>query len=269
MPVTYASALRRSLPSLALPAAVAALALVGPSPAGAASVSSSNAYVTRGVCTTSIADAQARAASFSVGLREFTRKATSYGFRAQIQERVGKGRWTTLKGAQSPDGLGTWQDAQSGSTKMVRKITVRGLRPGSAYRLRVGYRWIGPGGKTSASRTSRSCHVKDLRPNVGVDKDVGWTPGTTGGQVVYRVPVTASGLDALRTADVVVEIRQGSVVLGRTTFRPTSSSDVELVPGRRCVSGQPITVVLDPDGVIDERNERDNSVTVPCRLASR
>lgn len=269
VPVPYVSSLRRSLPSLVLPAAIAGLLVAGAGSASAATISSSNAYVTRGVCTTSVADAQARAASFTVGLREFTRKATSYGFRAQIQERAAGGRWTTLTGAQSPDGLGSWQDAQPGSVKMVRKITVRGLRPGSSFRLRVGFRWVTATGKQTVTRTSRACSVVDLRPNLAIQGTVGWTPGTTGGQVVYRVPVSVSRLEALRKAEVVLEVRQGDQVLGRTSFRPTSGFDYELVPGRRCVGGQPITVTLDPEGLIDEQNEQDNSATVSCNAVVR
>lgn len=271
VPVPYASPLRRSLLPLAVPAVAIGLFLAGPGPASAATatVSASNAYVTRGVCTTSVADPQSRAASFTVGLREFTRKATSYGFKAQIQERAPRGRWTTLTGAQSPDGIGSWQDAQPGSVKMLRKITVRGLRPGSSYRLRVNYRWVTPAGKKTATRTSRSCPITDLRPNLSIGNVLGWTPGTTGGQVVYRVQVISTRLDALRSSDVALEVRQGGQLLGRTSFRPTSALDTELVPGRRCVSGQPITVVVDPDGLIDEQNEQDNSTTVACNPATR
>ncbi|MGX6450103.1 hypothetical protein ACVU7I_18855, partial [Patulibacter sp. S7RM1-6] len=102
------------------------------------------------------------------------------------------------------------------------------------------------------------------RPNLAVGTAAPWIPGATGGEVAYRVPIRTSGLAALAGRAVAVTVRQNDVVLASTSFVPAAASDVALVPGRRCVGGQPLVVTVDPAGAIDERDETDNAATVPC-----
>ncbi len=251
-PLTAAAALA----GLVLAAAPAAAATPSAAPADAAKVG-------RGTCTTSATDPQARAASFTVTMRALP-PARTYGFRTTLQEKAPGGRWTTLTGAAAPQGLGQMEDARPGAASMRRKITVRGLRPGASYRLRVRFRWAFADTTLAVGRTSRACRVVDPRPNLAVGAAAPWIPGAVGGQVVYRVPVRTSRLAALAGRSVGVTVRQGDVVLAGTSFVPAAADDVALVPGRRCVSGQPVVVTVDPAGEIDERDETDNAVTVPC-----
>lgn len=231
--------------------------------AGAVPVVSNLSSVSRGVCTTSLTDANARAASFTVKVANQA-TASSYGFAASLQERTPRGRWTTLTGDASPVGLGPFQPAAQGAPKMIRKINVRGLRMGSSYRLKVNFRWTLPDGTQSVTVRSESCAVKELRPNLKILNILGWLPGTTGNQVVYRVRVGASRLAGIAGRMLSVSVRQGTTVLGAVSVRPTAAKQYVLVPGTRCDSRQDVTYRVDGDQKVEESNLADNESTLPC-----
>jgi hypothetical protein len=254
----------RRFPLLVVPVLAAVLL----TPAGASAATPGAASVSRGVCTTSATDAQARAASFTVRMRDVP-PTTSYGFSARLEERLPGQRWKTLKGAEVPAGFGAFDTARAGAPRMTRRINVQGLHPGSSYRLRVSYRWSGPGAPRAVQRVSRACAVKDLRPDVGLTGEFGWQPSTTGGEVAYRIGLRADGLDALKGVDVPVVVRQGAAVLATGTVRPTSATDVLLLAGRRSPQGQPVTVELDPDSVVEDRDASDDLLTASCTPVTR
>ncbi|MDO9408518.1 hypothetical protein [Patulibacter sp.] len=259
--------LRRSAPAL-LAASLLLAAPVGASAASSSKVPSGTAKVSRGVCATSATDLQARAASFSVTVRDLP-PAGSYGFSARLEERMPGARWKALKGQDVPSGFGAFEVARSGAPSMSRRITVRGLHPGSSYRLRVTYRWTGSSSTTVVRRTSRACAVKDLRPDVGLTGEFGWQPSTTGGEVAYRIGLRSDGLDALKGVDVPVVVRQGQSVLATGVVRPSAASEVVLLTGRRCVQGSPVTVELDPDGLVEDRDATDDLLSASCLPVAR
>jgi hypothetical protein len=252
---------------LALPALAAGLVLLAV-PSGAAAASASPplpglAKVSRGVCTTSPTDPQARAAGFVVRMRELP-GASSYGFAVRLQERAPGAGWKTLKGAAVPAGFGEFETARTGAPRMTRRLNVRGLHPGSSYRVRVQFRWSTPAGVRELTRTSRACAVRDERPNVGLTGEFGWQPSAAGGEVAYRVGLTADGLGALEGVDVPVVVRQGQTVLASGLLRPSAAAEVVALAGRRCMQGQPVTVQLDPDGLVEDRDAADDVLTAAC-----
>jgi hypothetical protein len=267
LPVTPAGP-RRSL--LAVPglAALALAATPAVASAATASVPAGAAKVSRGVCTTSVSDPQLRAASFTVRMRD-TPPTASYGFSVRLQERPVDGRWKTLKGSDVPAGFGDFVTARSGAPSLSRKLNVQGLHPGSAYRLRVAYRWNGESGTRTAVRTSRACSVKDLRPDIGLTGQFGWQPSSMGGEVAYRIGIQSDGLEALSGVDVPIVVRQGATTLATGTLRPSAGSEVVLVTGRRCVRDQLVTIQLDPDGVVDDRDPDDDVLMAPCAPVTR
>lgn len=262
------SGLRRSL--LAVPGLAVLAVLAAPAGALAApsSVPAGSAKVSRGVCTTSISDPQLRAASFTVRMRDLA-PSSSYGFAVRLQERPAGGRWKTLKGADVPTGFGGFVTARTGAPSLTRVFNVQGLHPGSTYRLRTSFRWNGDDGPRTAVRTSRACSVKDLRPDVGLTGDVGWRPSTAGGEVAYRIGLRSDGLDALKGVEVAVVVRQGSMTLATGTIRPSAAEEVVLVTGRRCMQDLPVTVQLDPDGKVDDRDPTDDVLTTTCAPVTR
>jgi len=264
---------RRFLPPLITGLAALALLTVpaGASAAtetGSSAVPKGSAKVSRGVCTTSATDAQTRAASFTVGVRALP-TASAFGFSSRLEERLPGGRWKVLKGGDVPAGFGTFEAARSGAPSMSRRITVRGLHPGSSYRLRVTYRWTGSGPAVQVRRTSRACAVKDVRPDVGLTGEFGWQPSTAGGEVAYRIGLRTDGLEALKGVDVPIVVRQGQNVLLTSTVRPSAASEVLVLAGRRCMQGLPVTVQLDPEGLVEDRDPSDDVLSAGCVPVSR
>lgn len=259
---------RRSL--LAVPGLAALAVLAAPAGALAApsTVPAGSAKVSRGVCTTSASDPQLRAASFTVRMRDVP-PTSSYGFAVRLQERAAGGRWRTLKGTDVPAGFGDFVTARTGAPSLRRKLNVQGLHPGSAYRLRTSFRWNTETGSRTAVRTSRACSVKDLRPDVGLTGQFGWQPSTAGGEVAYRIGLESDGLDALKGVDVPVVVRQGSAVLATGTIRPSAGAEVVLIQGRRCMQDLPVTIQLDPDGLVDDRDAADDLLTASCTPVTR
>lgn len=220
--------------------------------------------VARPLCTSSIDDPQQRAAIFSVRASRGP-VATSFGFTAVLEERPAGGTWTPLTGTASPAGLGSFQPASEGAAAMVRRINVRGLRMGSAYRLKVTFRWVTPSGKQRVVRRSPSCTVKELRPNIGIIRSLAWTPGTRGDQVVYRAQLRV--LRAVPFADrkITISVSQGATVLGRVSPLPLYHGALVLIPGTLCTPGQDVTYRVDAGApAIEESSTTDNELTVPC-----
>lgn len=240
----------------------------GASVAGAAttarSASTPPAAVSRPVCTTSLDDPQQRAATFTVRASRGA-AATSFGFTAVLEEKTAGGAWAPLTGTSSPAGLGTFQPAADGAAAMVRRINVSGLRMGSAYRLKVSFRWVTPTGKQRVTRRSSACTVKELRPNLGVTRSLPWTPGTRGDQLVYRTVLRVSRGASLAGRMVTVSVSQGATLLGQVTSKPFHNGSLVLIPGSPCTPGQDITFRIDVDPTIEESTMVDNELTMPCK----
>ncbi len=258
----------RSARLAAGPSAVALAVVLTAAPAGAATATTGEApatppaSVSRGVCASSLDDPNGRAAGFVVKLSRGT--ATAYGFTAVLQEKPRDGSWTTLTGAASPSGLGSFQPAVAGAPAMVRRINVRGLRMGSSYRLKVSFRWTSAQGKQTQVRRSTACTVKDLRPNLGVARVLGWRPGTSGDQVLYAAQLRVSRPALLADRTVTLSVRQDGVLLGSTVVTDPTHGETVLVPAARCARGRDITVTIDAAPTLDERNAADNALTVAC-----
>jgi hypothetical protein len=258
-PVVSVSRISSRLALCALPLLV--VATTAPA-ADAATRKAADVSVSRGACTTSPTDAQARSATFVVRMKARA-DASSYGFLPQLEERLPGGTWTALKGPDAPAGLAAFKSARRGSQRMVRRINVRGLRSGSAYRLRVEGRYLRGTTQRSTTVLSASCTVKDVRPNVALTGVFGWQPSTAGGEVAYRIGVRATAAESLAATDVPILLRQGETTLASGSF-PATAEGYVLLSGKRCVQGQPVVVTLDPDDVIDDREPTDDILRAEC-----
>ncbi len=260
IPVSVARPLFRSVLVVGV---AGALTGVVPGVAAAARADATPATkLSRPDCSTSLDDAQDRAATFTVRASRGS-SATDFGFTARLQEKPADGSWTTLSGV---TGLGSYEAASDGASKMVRRIKVRGLRMGSAYRLKVTYRWVTPDGKRRVTRRSAACTVKELRPNVGLIRALSRTPGTRGDQVVYRTQVRLKPTRTATLADreITISVSEGSTLLGRVTPRPLYHRALVLIPGRACTPGSDVTFRIEVAPEVEESRLADNELTVPC-----
>lgn len=269
--VSLVSVVRPFFRSALVIAAACGATAVGWAPsAGAASyghaaraASAPPTQVSRPVCTTSLDDPQQRAVTFTVRASRGA-TASSFGFTAKLEEKAAGGSWTSLTGTASPEGLGTFQPAADGSAAMVRRINVRGLRMGSAYRLKVSFRWVTPSGKQRVTRRSAACTVKELRPNVGFLRSLPWSPGTSGDQVVYRPQLRVQRGTPFADRKITISVLQGTTVLGRVSPQSLSNRALVLVPGTVCTAGTDVTYRVDVAPAVEESNTADNELTVPC-----
>jgi hypothetical protein len=170
-------------------------------------------------------------------------------------------RWHALKAT----GFGKWLTSDPGVGRYVYTKRVVELLAPANYRTIVRFRWLdADGDRVASSRaTSATCHQSDLRPNqrpLGVEAQ----PGADAGHARYLVPVANRGRSLAGPFDVVVTV-------DGTTLTPAQAP--ELAPGERalvevqgppCTDGQMLTVDVDPTGAVDERNEGDNQLSVPC-----
>lgn len=166
-------------------------------------------------------------------------------------------------------GLGSWYLSQRGKRRFRFRKRIENLSVDTYYRARVGFRWLAGDGHVLARsrRTTRTCHQRDLRPNLVVD-GVDVTPiAGQPGQARYTALVRNAGRRAagpfgvsLSVAGAEQPLREidglvaGAQVPGaRLTFRAP-----------RCQPGQDVVVTVDPGAQVDESREGDDVRTVAC-----
>jgi hypothetical protein len=206
-------------------------------------------------------DPAERVASFE-GRMRVKHGARRMQMRFTLQTRApGETTWHKLPAA----GFGKWLTSDPGIGRYVYTKRVIELEAPAAYRTIVKFRWLNALGNrvASARSTSAICHQSDFRPNLrplGVQAK----PGADSSHARYLVPVVNRGRSPAGAFDVVVSV-------DGTTLTPAQAPELE--PGERalvevqgppCQDGQMLTVDVDPTGAVDERNEGDNQLSVPC-----
>jgi CARDB len=244
-------------------AIIAALLASALSPA-AASAAPAAVGAARLVACASALDPAARVAGFEGRMRT-VRGTARMQMRFTLQTR-GKDQvhWHAL----AAPGFGRWLSSDPGIGRYVYTKRVVALEAPASYRTLVRFRWLGRDGRRLASDRSTSpvCHQADFRPNLrplGIDE----RPGADAEHARYVVPVTNRGRTAAGPFDVVVTV-------DGTTLTPAQTPDLD--PGERalvevegppCTEGSMLTVDVDPTGAVDEREEADNRLSVPCPAA--
>jgi CARDB protein len=236
----------------------AALLVSALAPAAASAAPVGNARL---VSCVSALDPADRAATFEGRMRT-VRGTVRMQMRFTLQTR-GKDQihWHAL----AAPGFGRWLSSDPGIGRYVYTKRVVALEAPASYRTVVRFRWLGRAGRRVASdrSTSPTCHQADYRPNLrplGIDE----RPGADSEHARYVVPVTNRGKTVAAPFDVVVTV-------DGATLTPAQSP--ELAPGERalvevqgppCTAGSMLTVDVDPTGAVDERDEEDNRISVPC-----
>lgn len=185
--------------------------------------------------------------------------AAQLGIRLQLQERnlAGDGRWRTIRLASS-----RWRWSKVGVPAFVLERTYRNLRHGASYRVRADFAWRDAHGQTLRQQSERSgaCVLPQLLPNLR-PVAISWGAASGG----YRLVVRNTGNGPAPPA--VVEITAGawSKRLTLPPLVPHSSTELR-VDGPLCLEGTSVAVVVDPDGLIAESDESDNSLQRVCPL---
>jgi CARDB len=161
-------------------------------------------------------------------------------------------------------GLSQWRRSKPGVGAFGYRQTVRGLRPGGVYRAKVSFRWYSADGEVieRTKRISRPCRQFDDVPNL-TSAVVGSSPSKVPGVVRYVMRIANTGVAPAEDFDARLSVDGGvvdTVTIG--SLDPGASRDVAVL-GPECNGF--VTSIADPDGVIVESSEDDNSHTVNCQ----
>src|ERR671916_995127 len=161
-------------------------------------------------------------------------------------------------------GLSRWHRSKPGVSAFGYRQTIRGLRPGSAYRARVSFRWYSADGELveRTRRTSRACRQFDEVPNL-TSAVAGYGPTKVPGVVRYLMRIANTGAAPAHEAEARLSVDGGMVdTVTIASLEPGASRDVAVL-GPECTTS--VSSVADPDGVIVESFEDDNAHTVNCQ----
>jgi hypothetical protein len=152
--------------------------------------------------------------------------------------------------------LAGWRSADPGTTRFISERTVTDLRGPSYYRTVVRFRWLDEDGRAlaRATRRSRACWQTDHRPNLK-PRQLLVEPGGR-----YLVLVANRGRSESGAFDVAVTGLEPIVV---ASLEPGEERWIEDA-GPACQPGTAVTATVDPLDLVDERNEGDNVLSVPC-----
>jgi hypothetical protein len=161
-------------------------------------------------------------------------------------------------------GLSRWHRSKPGVAAFGYRQTVRGLQPGGVYRAQVSFRWYSPDGVLieRTRRTSPACRQYDEVPNL-TTMVLGFGPAKVPGVVRYEMKISNEGSATAEDVEAQLSV-DGSVVDTVTvaSLEPGRSREIAVL-GPACTSS--VASMADPDGVIVESSEADNSHTITCQ----
>ena len=162
-------------------------------------------------------------------------------------------------------GFGRWVSSNPGVSRYVYTKRVENLVAPASYRALVRFRWLGTDGRRLASRlaTSPACGQPDLRPNLR-PLDIMARPAPGPGTTRYAIPVVNRGRSPAGGVELALTV--GGQVLPLQIVEQLEAGErrVVSVEGPSCKPGSELTVDVDPSGAVDERDEADNRLTLPC-----
>ena len=149
-----------------------------------------------------------------------------------------------------------WRTPAPDTTRFISERRVTQLVGPAYYRALVRFRWIDADGHVvaAARARSRACWQPDHRPNLKLR-----SLSATGDR--YVVHVANTGRSESGPFDLAVTGLPSYVVADG--LAPGKERFVELT-GPACAPGAEVTATADPLGIVDERSESDNALTVRC-----
>ena len=198
-------------------------------------------------------------ASFYARVRR-VKGAERMGMRFTLLERMGEG--APLKPRRVP-GLGRWRKSRPGRRAFGVRQRVRNLVEGSAYRMRVSFRWYDADGEVikRTRRRSRVCRQFGLRPNLQVKL---LNAERTDVPNVLRYFVSVSNVGKAAAHDAPVRLAVDGRNAGVKTVHLLRRAETKTLSLRGPVCDGRADAQADPDNVIAESAETDNSDSRAC-----
>ena len=157
-------------------------------------------------------------------------------------------------------GFGVWNTAVPGVGRYVYTKTVEELVGPARYRAVVHFRWSDPAGRVlqEVRRATAVCAQPDLRPDLRV---VAVTPGADPG--TWTVTVRNDGRSATGPFRVEFQGAAASTLSVRVEdLRPRESAALDFAGS--CEDVTEVAATADVEDEVDERDETDNRLAVPC-----
>jgi hypothetical protein len=182
-------------------------------------------------------------------------------FDLQVRE-PGVDDWTAV--STEPNG---WIKSAPGVSQLIWHKRFDGLTGPASYRARVRYRWYDANGDLIASDERRTplCVQPDLRASLTLGTLTSVVAGASQpGLLRYTLPVRNVGKTDAGPFDVTFRLPGSAPQRAAVSGLPAGASQSISFLGPPCATGDQLRVVLDPDDIVDEADERDNTVAVPC-----
>ena len=244
------------LKRLALPLVAGLVACVSPAPALAGRQGgTATVKVTR--CSRALGEAV-----FRGKMREVAGGDRMW-MRFSLLERTGPNGFQPL---QAP-GLGKWRKSRHRVGAFAYKQAVRNLSQGGVYRVRVDYRWYSADGDiiAHARRKSSTCPHMWALPNLRVHF-AGVRETSDPDADRYWLRVTNTGRGPAKNAVVRLSV-DGNVAATTTTSLAAGGSQLIRLRGPTCQTW--VEAAVDPDGLIAETSEQDNTRELACADLTR
>ncbi len=199
-----------------------------------------------------------RVATFRAGIVKVPGTARM-AVRLTLEESVAGGRYRKVRAP----GLGVWRKSRKGVRAFAYRQRVKALAEGSAYRVKVDYRWYRSSGSVfkRSRRRSRACRQTDPLANLRVQR-IGGRAADAAGRVRYGISVINRGAAPAPASRVLLWV--DGVVAGRAVVSPLAVGQVSRVflDGPRCNTG--LGAMADTDLVVRESDETDNVRSAAC-----
>jgi CARDB len=213
-------------------------------------------------CTTGLEPAQ-RTATYEGRMRRVagTRRMQ---MRFALQARQPKSKhWTGVKGP----GLNSWVTSNSGVARYSFSKRIENLAAPATYRVVVRFRWLDAHNRRidNDQVTSKVCFQPDLRPDLTAKRIDVQRIGDPARRR-YVVVVRNDGATAASGFDVGLELPTGALTNQHVVDLGPGASTLVAFEGPRCQAGDTLLATVDPGGLVDEADEDDNVLAVPCPL---
>jgi hypothetical protein len=206
-------------------------------------------------------DAVARTATFEARVRA-ARDSARMQVRFTLQARdAGMRTWRQVDAA----GFDTWITSLEGVRRYTYAKTVINLSAPAAYRTVVRFRWLDAEGEVvkSARDTSETCRQPDMRPDV-LPRRLDVLPGPDADTRRYAVLVRNRGRTDAPPFAATLAIGDAPPIPLAVLGLGAGAQRVVTFTAPACAAGTQLTVALDPDEAVDERDEEDNVLVTPC-----
>jgi CARDB len=163
------------------------------------------------------------------------------------------------------EGFDTWLTSMPDISRYTYAKTVTNLSAPASYRTVVRFRWLDADGDVvkSARELSASCRQPDMRPDLE-PRRVDVLPGPDAGTRRYAVTVRNGGRSDADPFTATLEAGEDQPVALAVLGLAAGAQRVVTFAARPCTAGTPLTVRLDTREAVEEGDEDDNVLIVPC-----